>query len=255
MKVKHIFIVIGFCMCAFNIQAQFMQEKINKIGIKTGLSFNQLMTDAMDIDGASEQYRSTFRQGLMIGVYSRNRLTKVIKAFDYRSNVKNWYFQFEINASYSGGNFKYYRGIKNDLGIYNDYASADSGKFGKISTYVISMPLLMVWDFKDKQKFNILLGMQPHYIVNLEVYKSNDPSPLFYASEQYDDYVQWKKWGWSGVAGFQILGDVVGFQMMLKYGLTDINKKLAIGLDAAGNVNRTIPGTLKPLTIELNMVF
>ncbi|MBI3233545.1 MAG: hypothetical protein HYZ42_05815 [Bacteroidetes bacterium] len=236
-------------------QAQVMKEKINKIGIKTGLNFNMMFTDQMNIPGAKEQYRPFPRQGLMVGVYSRNRLTKVIKAFNYRSNVKNWYFQYELCAAYRGGNFRYYAGTPDDNGSYSNYTQSDTGRFKKISTFGIEMPIMLVWDYKNKQKFNLLFGIQPHYIINAEVYKANDPSPLYYSSEIYDDLVKWKQWGWSGVAGFQIMGEIVGFQMMVKYGYTDFNKRIAIGLDATGNINRTIPGTLKPFSIEFNMVF
>jgi hypothetical protein len=245
------FVILLGCLCfADNAAAQLMQEKKNKIGIKTGVSMNWMLNQTLNADGQPERYQPIPRQGLQIAVYSRSRMTKFIKAFDYRSDVKNWYFQYELGAGYRGGNYNYT--VKQPDGSYN---SSDTGRFRKISTFVIEMPFMFVWDYKNRQKLNLMGGVQLQYIVNTELYKSNDPSPLFYASEQYDDLVKYNPWGASGVFGFQLMGEYVGFQMLAKYGLTDMNKRMAIGLDASGNINRTIPGYLKPFSIDFNIVF
>lgn len=250
-KFKFLSVTLAIALlCTLRAQGQFMQEKKNKIGIKTGVSMNWMLNNTLNTAGGAERYKPIPRQGLQIAVYSRSRMTKFIKAFDYRSNVQNWYFQYELGASYRGGNYRYT--VK---GADGNYINSDTGRFRKISTFVLEMPFMFVWDYKNQQKFNLMGGLQVHYIVNTELYKANDPSPLFYASEQYDDLVRYAPWGASGVFGFQIMGEYVGFQMLAKYGLTDMNKRMAIGLDAAGNINRTIPGYLKPFSIDFNIVF
>jgi hypothetical protein len=245
-------ILFAFLLSTLWGRSQMMEEeRISKVGIRAGFSACWLPGDLINKAGAPDRYLPRPREGFTGSIYNRLRMTGLIKQFNYRSNVKNWYFQYEVGAAFTGGNYKYKKRSAN-----GSYVSSDYDLFRKISTFAIQTPLLFVWDIGNKQKADILFGFQPHYIAQTEIYKGNDYSALYFGQDiNYDDLVKYKKWGNSALLGVQFKGEKAGFQIMFKYGLTSLNDKIVLTQDTNGNPDKYLPGKLIPFSLDFCAVF
>ncbi len=203
-------------------------EEDHKIGIKGGIALGWLSMDGLTQKGNADWYRPRLREGIFVSGYDRIRLTNLINKFNYRAHVNNWYLQLELGAGFRGGNFKYFSAPTNAEGSHTDYKHSDTGAFRKYSTFAAEAPFMLVWDWKNKQTFNILFGAKPHYVFQVELYKGNDNFPLYFNDDYYYDKVAFKNWGWSGVLGWQYCWEHVGVQMMFNYGLTSIDNHMTL---------------------------
>lgn len=177
-----------------------------KLGIKLG--GGGFMIGGEEANGPSPVF------GLIGGAYFRYRFTE------------HWAFQPEITLSIKGGKFA------NKVDEYET-----------IRAYFLDFPLLLTYGLNDKNKSNLLFGVQYGFMLNSSLYKkdalaseANSPS-----MNQHDIML---------VAGGQFHTPFVGFQLAAKYGLLDANKGL---LSYVGPVNQG--KNLRHLAFEFCFIF
>ncbi|MES2689111.1 MAG: outer membrane beta-barrel protein [Bacteroidota bacterium] len=118
-----------------------------------------------------------------------------------------------------------------------------TGEYSSITMYYIDVPLLWVRSLNQKGTNNLLLGAQYSYMLNPDIYI--DPSSI--ADSQTPKF---KTSDVMAVAGAQFYVGFVGFQLVAKYGLVDINDGLITGLKPAFK-NKDIHN----FTFEINFLF
>lgn len=119
----------------------------------------------------------------------------------------------------------------------------NTGEYSSITMYYIDVPLLWVRSLNQKGTNHLLLGAQYSYMINPDIYLNGKSIPE-------SETPKLKKSDVMAVAGAQFYLGFVGFQLVAKYGLIDINNGLISGLKPALK-NKDIHNC----TFEINFLF
>jgi hypothetical protein len=135
--------------------------------------------------------------------------------------------QTEVGASFRGSNFN------NDVDEYTT-----------IKTYYIDVPVLFVFGLNKTATSNLIIGPQYSRLLNSSIYISNGAAPE-------PDPPKLKKNDLLAVLGAQFYTPFVGFQVLAKYGLININDGLL-----GANTKPAYKGKdIHNLAIEFNIIF
>ena len=246
------------------------EEEKYHFGVTAGIATGWYRSNLLNVQGDSVRYSAKPHAGFSVGLYSRQRMVNIFKPFYNRHEIKNWYWQFEISGSYRGCNYNYYQGPTDSNGnyIYNNQGKVDSytkkkdsGKFNRITTFGLEVPIMLVWDIGNKQTHQIMFGADINYLISWEFYKSNDPFPVYfdpggYNEEKFKKFINPHKWNSSGLLGYQYSGDVCGFRALLRWGFLNVNNKIVVDYNPQNNQPKaTIHGYLIPVAIDLSIIF
>lgn len=139
---------------------------------------------------------------------------------------QRWSLQPEAGVSLRGSNF-----------------SNGNGQYESIRMYNIDVPVLLLFGLNEKNRSNLLAGLQYSRILNASLYLKGSTIP-----ENTSPAL--KKNDLMGVVGAQFHTPFVGFQLVAKYGFININDGLLPGLSP--------PNTGKDIhhfVVEINMLF
>lgn len=99
-----------------------------------------------------------------------------------------------------------------------------AGQYSAIKTYYVDVPVLWVKSLSKSNKTHLLLGLQYSALLNASLYlKPNKTAE--------SERPKLKSYDVLTVAGVQFYSGFVGFQIMAKYGLIDINDGLVANLN------------------------
>lgn len=182
-----------------------LNEKL-KLGVKLGSGISTLMGNEL------VNPRPTYM--LSGGAYVRYRFSE------------HWSLQPEANISLRGSSFK-----------------NGPDQYESIKIYYIDVPLLVMRGFGEKNRSNILAGVQYSRILNSSLYVSG-------ASLPENSSPALKKNDLLGVVGGQFHTPYVGFQLVAKYGFIDINNGLLPGINPP-NTGKDIHNFI----VEVNLLF
>lgn len=136
-------------------------------------------------------------------------------------------FQTEVGASFRGGNF-----------------NNGPGEYSSIKTYYIDLPAMIVIAVDKTTNNHIIAGVQYSRLVNSSLYLTNSVSPETNAPSLKKDDVM-------ALIGMQFYTPFVGFQILAKIGVLDIND----GLMGANTKPKYKGKDIRNLAIELNFLF
>jgi hypothetical protein len=135
--------------------------------------------------------------------------------------------QAELGASFRGSRF-----------------NNTSNEYSAIRTYYIDVPVMAVIGLNQSANVNIVIGGQYSYLLNSSIYYGASPYPE-------PESPALKKHDVLAVLGAQFYTPFVGFQVLGKYGLIDINEGLLGDKTKPVNQGRDI----RHLSIEVNFIF
>lgn len=135
--------------------------------------------------------------------------------------------QMELGASFRGSKF-----------------NNGNGEYSAIKTYYLDVPVMMVIGLNKSALSNLVIGGQYAYLLNSSIYVN----PSAYPEPVSPDL---KKHDVLAVMGAQFYTPFVGFQLLAKYGLIDINNGLLGANTKPVNQGRDI----RHLSIEINFMF
>jgi len=264
-----LYLIISCCLGTVASAQKMEEEDKYHFGVVAGLATGWYRSNRLNVQGDSVRYSTKPHTGFSVSLYSRQKIDKFFKPFTNTRKIKNWYWQAEISGSYRGSNYNYYEGPKDTAGkyIYNSQGRIDSytksakGRFNRITTFGLEVPLMLVWDIRNKQKHQVLFGADIHYLISWEFYRANDPFPVYfdpggYKEDFFDKFVTPQKWNSSGLLGYQYSGDVCGFRAMLRYGFFNVNNNIVVDFNTQNNQpTAIIRGYLIPMAIDLSIVF
>lgn len=182
-------------------------------------------TDSTEADEEGDDFEwfkpdmnTTHKFGVKIGVNTSTMLG---------GELENPRAAFGLNGSiYYRYRFTEKSAIQADLGISlrgSNFANP-SGQYGSIKTYHIDVPVTWVRSLNSKKTSHLVLGAQYSYLLNAYLYIK--PSAVAESEQpklKKDDILL--------LAGSQFYAGVVGFQIVAKYGLININNGLISGLN------------------------
>lgn len=172
--------------------------------------------------GGSEFAKAIGRAGMNGSAYMR-----------YRFKQK-WQFQTELGASFRGSNF-----------------NNATGEFSSIRMYYIDVPVMIAYAFDKKNNDLIIAGLQYSYLVNSSFYISTSALPT-------DAQPSLNRNDLMAILGVQFNTPFVGFQILGKYGLVNLNQN-QLWPTATQNAARTQPlntgGTIHNFSLEFNLLF
>ncbi len=269
LRTKILYLIITFCLSNVASAQKMEEEEKYHFGVIAGLTTSWYRTDKLNVQGDSVRYSAKPHAGFTVSLYSRQKMTNFFRPFYNRREIKNWYWQAEISGSYRGCNFNYYEGPKDSLRhfIYNNegkvssYTKSSEGRFNKMSTFGLELPIMLVWDIGNKQTHQVLFGADINYLISWEFYKANDPFPVYfdpggYKEDFFDKFVNPHRWNSSGLLGYQYSGDVCGFRAMMRWGFLDVNNKIVVDYNKLDyKPTHIIHGYLIPVSIDLSIVF
>jgi hypothetical protein len=135
-------------------------------------------------------------------------------------------FQLDLAVSLRGSNFA------NPVGEYN-----------KLVTYYVDFPLTWVRSINANNSTHLITGLQYSHLLNTSIFiKPNTFAETEKPKLKLNDVLL--------VAGTQFYGDFVGFQILAKYGLLNINNGLISGLNPLLK-NKDIHN----FVLEINLLF
>ena len=184
----------------------------NSAPLKIGLKLGVGYSDFM----GSEFAHSVGRIGVNGSAYIR-----------YRFKTK-WSFQTEVGASFRGSNF-----------------SNTSSEYSSIRMYYIDIPVMLAYAFDKTNNDLIIAGFQYSYLLNSTLYISDAAlpeanSPSFKTSDI------------PLILGVQFNTPFVGFQILSKYGLANLNQNQQWPSNAKPANSF---GTIHNFSIEFNLLF
>lgn len=134
--------------------------------------------------------------------------------------------QMEAYASFRGSNF-----------------NNSNGEISSIRTYYLDVPVLWVYSLTESQLTHMVLGLQYSYLFNADLYVK----PNVFPEKQTPKLL---KSDCMAVGGVQFYTPFVGFQILAKYGLLDINKGLINNLKPAYKGK-----DIHNFAVEINLLF
>lgn len=268
---KSSFLLFILFVCSYlHSAAQKMEEEDRyHVGIAVGIATGWYKSNRLNVMGDSVRYSAKPHAGFNVGLYSRQRMTNFFKPFYRQKEIKNWYWQFEVSGSYRGCNYNYYEGPKdsnknfiyNSNGKVDSYTKSDRGKFNKVTSFGLEVPVMLVWDIANKQRNQLLFGVDVNYLISWEFYKGTDPFPVYfdpggYKEPFFDKLVNPHRWNSSGLLGYQYSSDIIGFRAMLRYGFFNLNNNIAVEYNTQTNQpTAIIRGYLIPMALDLSIIF
>jgi hypothetical protein len=135
-------------------------------------------------------------------------------------------FQIDLAVSLRGSNFD------NPL-----------GKYSKLVTYYLDVPVTWVRSINADNSSHFMAGVQYSHLLNTSIYMNSTAVPENERPKLRDNDVM-------VLAGTQFYGGFVGFQIVAKYGLLNINNGLISGLNPPLK-NKAIHN----FVLELNLLF
>ncbi len=268
-KKKNLFLIITLTFGTLASAQKMEEEDKYHFGVTAGIATGWYRSNKLNVQGDSVRYSAKPQTGFSASLYSRQRMVNIFKPFYSRHEIKNWYWQFEISGSYRGSGYNYYEGPKdtaknyiyNNQGRVDSYTKSSDGRFKRITTFGLEMPVMLVWDIANKQKHQVLFGVDVNYLISLEFYRANDPFPVYfdpggYKEDFFNKYVNPHKWNSSGLLGYQYSGDVCGFRAMMRWGFFNVNNNIVVDYNKLNNQpTHIIRGYLIPMAIDLSIVF
>jgi len=170
-----------------------------------------------------------FGIGTMLGTELANpRPSSILTGGAYYRNrfSKHWSLQPELNISFRGSRF-----------------ANQPSEYGQIKTYYLDLPILLMRGLNEKNTTNIVGGFQYSRQLNASLYLINSPLPESNAPKL-------TKQDAAIIIGMQWQTPFVGFQLLAKYGLLNLNNGLLSNLNPPNG-----GGTIHQAGIELNMLF
>jgi hypothetical protein len=167
--------------------------------------------------------------GMMVGQELQNPRPKyIITGGAYLRYLfsKHWSLQPEVNVNFRGSNF-----------------NNGDGQYSSITEYALDVPLLIMYGLTKQNTVNILAGAQYSHTLNRSMYLKDSPVPASPTPSMSNDC-------WFVILGSQFHTPFIGFQVALKYGLTDLNTGLSPTLNPP-NTGKDIHQTV----LELNILF
>lgn len=167
--------------------------------------------------------------GMMVGQELQNPRPKYVitgGAYLHYRFSKHWSLQPEANVSFRGSNFN-----NGD----NQYAS--------ITEYALDLPLLIMCGLTKQNTVNVFVGGQFSHTLNRAMYLKDAVVPASPTPSMRHE-------NWFAVLGGQFHTPFIGFQVALKYGITDMNTGLSPTMNPP-NTGKDIHQTL----LELNILF
>jgi len=136
--------------------------------------------------------------------------------------------QTELGASFRGSNFE-----------------KIIGNYSAIKTYNLDIPVTLVFALDKTKTSNLVAGIQYSYLLNSSMYKYGQQLPEADAPGLNKNDIL-------AIVGTQFYTPFVGFQVLAKYGLTDINEgKAWPSLVKPDNTG----GSIHNFSVELNFLF
>lgn len=171
-----------------------------------------------DFEWFKADMNTTHKFGLKIGINTSTMLG---------GELDNPRAAFGLNGSiYYRFRYSNKSAVQADLGISlrgSNFANP-TGQYGSIKTYNIDIPLMWVRSLNSKNTSHLIVGAQYSYLLNAFLYiKPNAVAETEQPKLKRDDILL--------LAGTQFYAGVVGFQIVAKYGLTNINNGLISGLN------------------------
>lgn len=167
--------------------------------------------------------------GMMIGQELQNPRPKYVitgGAYLHYRFSKHWSIQPEANVSFRGSNFN-----NGD----NQYTS--------ITEYALDVPFLIMYGLTKQNTVNLFVGGQFSHTLNRSMYLKGAVVPASPTPSMSNQ-------NWFAVLGSQFQTPFIGFQIALKYGITDMNTGLSPVMNPP-NTGKDIHQTL----LELNLLF
>lgn len=166
-----------------------------KLGVRAGLSFNTLSSGNLQ--------NPRIGTGLTGGAYCRVKLgrynAKEPKLFKYA-------FEPQFNFTYKGSRF-----------------ANDTGEYSRISLFYLDMPLLFIINLDKKDgDYSLILGPQFSYLAKKSLFIKSDPVPVDPDSAQ----LKFNPFDVVLVAGLQYCTRYVNIQLLVKPGLSNINRAM-----------------------------
>lgn len=135
--------------------------------------------------------------------------------------------QFGLNGSvYYRIKYKPTAAVQADLGfsIRGSNFNNQIGEYDLIRTYYLDVPIMWVKSINSTQTTHFLIGAQYSWLLNASIYVKPNALPESQSP-------QFKKNDVLALSGVQFYGGFVGFQVIAKYGLININDGLINGLN------------------------
>lgn len=133
--------------------------------------------------------------------------------------------------------------VESGISIRGSNFANSEGEYSSIKSYNVDVPVMWVRALNQSKKAHFLIGAQYSYLLSASIYVE----PKQVAEDQKPRF---KKHDILALAGTQFYSGFVGFQVIAKYGLVNINDGLITGLNPAFK-NKDIHN----FVLELNFLF
>lgn len=217
--------ILFFTLAWMSINAQQYQKsdemfdadgRPQKLGIKGGLNFTGMPSRELP-EGQRDTSFATHRllnpkltYGLHVGAYYRWQISPRI------------HNQIELAASFRGSRFD----------------NLDSNGYSRISLFYLDMPVLFHISLDKKKQNNLVIGYQASYLIRGQIFVGRDVLASF-------SQVPFKKWDHLFVGGYHFNFDRVGLNILLKYGIRNINNGFA-NFDPPGSISNQRIQDIRP---------
>jgi hypothetical protein len=192
----------------------------NSAPLKLGIGFGTGYSGML----GNELLHPIGRVSLQGGLYLRYRFKK------------NWGVHTGLGASFRGSNF-----------------NNGPSQYSSIRTYYLDVPVLFTYAFTQSQETLVVGGIQYSYLLNASMYVSTSSLPA-------PDPPGFNKNDLALVGGMQFNTPYVAFQLLLKYGLVNINLDQPWPIDKNNTATSpTLPansgGSIHNFVFEINFLF